>query len=117
MKRPRHTSMEQVSRTGKPAPSWTFDEELTRLANECFIACVSEYARPDLIKVYRNDPTMCYGRCFFAQRIITIDRKHSEPLRTLAHEIAHLRVRAHCPSHERLTEDLHIWLLFRTEGR
>ena len=115
--KPKHTSMARVSRTGEPAPSWTFDEEVTALANKCFMACLNPLAKPDLIRVYRNSSTYALGRCFIEQRIITIRRKHKDWLHTLAHEIAHLRVSAHCPKHDRLTEELYAWLINETEAK
>jgi hypothetical protein len=105
-----HTSISEVSRTGRPAPSWTLDEELTGLANKCYIACLSPYAKPDLIRVYRNGSETVLGRCWFDHRIITIARACRRPYHTLAHEIAHLKVRTHCPAHERVTEELYAWI-------
>lgn len=110
-KQPKRTSMRRVSVTGEPAPSWTPDLELTELANRCYIACLSPYAKPDLIRVFRNSPEWCLGRCFVEQRIITISRNLCDPLHTLAHEIAHLRFISHGPKHTELTERLYEWIL------
>jgi hypothetical protein len=113
-KRP-HTSMRSVSLSGKPAPSWTPDVELTNLANECFRTCVNAHAKPDLIKVYRNSATWAYGRCFISQRLITIKRDlcGNETLPTLAHEIAHLRFASHGKRHAELAAELEAWLVSR----
>ncbi len=109
-RKPKRTSMAMVSLTGKPAPSWTPAPELSALANRCYIACLSPYARPDLIRVYRNSGTAAMGRCYIDQRIITIDRALQGPLQTLAHEIAHLKYRSHGIMHERLTDQLYAWI-------
>ena len=109
----KRTSISSVGLTGKPAPSWVFDEHLSDLANRCFIACVNEYAKRDGIRVYWNNASSVYGRCFYEQRIITLARneKAKGHLHTLAHELAHFRVKSHGPKHEALTEELYQWIL------
>lgn len=114
-KKAKRTSMLRVSFTGKPAPSWTPDPDLTELANRCYVACLNPYAPSGLIRVYRNNPAMCSGRCFIEQRIITISRKLCDPLETLAHEIAHLRFASHGVKHKALTEKLYQWILNEQE--
>lgn len=110
-KRRTRTSMRSISVTGKPAPSWTPDDSFTKLANECYRACLSPYAKPDLIRVFRNNGTFADGRCYIDQRILVVRRESRDPLHTLAHEIAHLRYCSHGPRHAELTEKLHQWIL------
>lgn len=111
-KRPaKRVSMSMVGKTGIAAPSWTPADDLSALANECFRAMVNRHAKPDLIRVFRNSPVVHSGTCYIDQRIITIDRKAGDAMRTLAHEIAHLRFRSHGVKHKALTNKLYEWLM------
>lgn len=113
-RKPKRTSMRRVTLTGEPAPSWTPDAELSALANKCYIACLSPYAKPDLIRVFWNNSTAAFGRCWYDQRIITIKRGHKGWLHTLAHEIAHLKYQSHGVRHNEITEMLYAWLVAET---
>jgi hypothetical protein len=118
LRKPKRMSQSMIGRTGQPAPSWTPAPELSALANECFRACLSPYAKPDLIRVFRNNSDRYLGKCFVNQRIIVITRSKRDwfsTLSTLAHEIAHLRVKSHGPKHENLTEELYAWFVANTE--
>jgi hypothetical protein len=109
-KRPRHTSLRMVGLTGQPAPSWTPDPALAELANRAFRAICNSHAKPDLIRVYRNNGDAAWGRCWTEQRIITVVRNVCDPLPTLAHEVAHLRYGGHGKRHAALTEELLAWM-------
>jgi hypothetical protein len=107
LRKAKHVSQRMISIHGQPAPSWVLAPDLARLANAAFRACVNPHAKPDLIRVYYYKGEY-QGKCWITHRLIVVRRDAG--LKTLAHEIAHLRVRNHCPSHEALTEVLHVWL-------